>query len=150
MEEDKETQLTENIKKSKLFALQLDKSTDIQNNSILHTYVRYIDRDESEMKEDILSGSELPTHTASSEIFKVLNGFIEERGLEWKNCVGVCTDGAACLTGTNSGLVTKIKDMVGNNYALQRWYTLVVSFHSVPSATSIYSVSQYKLLPHLC
>jgi len=44
------------------------------------------------MKEDILSVPELPTHTTSSEIFKVLNGFIEERGLEWKNCVGVCTD----------------------------------------------------------
>jgi hypothetical protein len=43
------------------------------------------------------------------EFFKVLNDFIEERDLEWKNCVRVCTDGAACLTGRNSGLVTKIK-----------------------------------------
>jgi len=51
------------IKKSKLFALQLDESTDIQNSSILLTYVRYIDHDESDMKEDILSVSELPTHT---------------------------------------------------------------------------------------
>ena len=45
----------------------------------------------------------------------VLNGFVEEKGLEWKNCVGVCTDGAACLTRINSGLVTKIKDIAGNN-----------------------------------
>ena len=67
------------------------------------------------MKEDILSVSELPVHTTSSEIFKVLNGFIEQGGLERKNCVGVCTDGAACLTGRNSGLVTKIKDMAHNN-----------------------------------
>ena len=67
------------------------------------------------MKEDILSVSDLPTHTTSSEMFKVLNGFIEERGLEWKNCVGVCTDGAACLTGINSDLFFKIKDMADNN-----------------------------------
>jgi len=67
------------------------------------------------MKEDILSVSELPTHTASSAIFNVLNGFIDERGLEWRNCVGVCTDGIASLTGINSGLVTNIKDMAGNN-----------------------------------
>ena len=46
---------------------------------------------------------------------KFLNGFFEERCLEWKNCVGVCTDGTACLTGRKSGLVTKIKDMAGNN-----------------------------------
>jgi len=70
---------------------------------------------ESDMKEDILSVPELPRHTTSSEIFEVLNGFIEERGLEWKNCAGVCLDGAACLTGRNSGFVTKIKDMAGNN-----------------------------------
>ena len=67
-------------------------------------------------EEDILSVSELPTHTTCSGVFKVLNGFIEERSLEWKNCVGVCTDGAACLTGRNSCLVTKIKDMAGNNW----------------------------------
>ena len=61
----------------------------------------------------MLSVSELPTHTTSSGSFKVLSGFIEKKGLEWKNCVGVCTDGTARLTGRNSGLVTKIKDMAG-------------------------------------
>jgi hypothetical protein len=35
MAEDTETQLIEDVKKSKWFALQVDKSTDIQNNSIL-------------------------------------------------------------------------------------------------------------------
>jgi len=114
MAEDTETQLTEKIKKIE-FALQLDESTDIQHNSILVMYVQYIDHDESDMKEDILSVSELPTHTTSSENFKVLNDFIEEGGLQWKNCIGVCTDGTACLTERNSGLVTKIKDMAGNN-----------------------------------
>jgi hypothetical protein len=41
------------------------------------------------MKEDILSVSELPMHTTNSEIFKVLNVLIAERGLKLKNCVGV-------------------------------------------------------------
>ena len=36
-------------------------------------------------------------------------------GLDWKNCVGVCIDGAACLTGRNLGLGTKTRDMAGNN-----------------------------------
>jgi len=69
MEEDTEKQIIEKIKKSKLFALKLNESTDIQNNSILCTYARYIDHDESDMKEDILRASELPTHTTSSKIF---------------------------------------------------------------------------------
>jgi len=86
------------------------------------------------MKKDILNVSELPTDTTNSEIFKVLNDFIEERVLEWKNLVGVCTEGAACFSGRNSGLVTKIKDTVGRyllsthcyihrqNLASKKWY----------------------------
>ena len=58
------------MKKSKLFAVQLDESTDIQNNRILLTCVRCIDHDKRDMKEDILSVSELPTHTTSSEIYE--------------------------------------------------------------------------------
>jgi len=42
---DKETKHIQKIKKSKLFALQLGESTDIQNSSILLTYVRYTDHD---------------------------------------------------------------------------------------------------------
>jgi hypothetical protein len=33
------------------------------------------------MKVEILSVSELPAHTTNIKIFKVLNGFIEARGL---------------------------------------------------------------------
>jgi hypothetical protein len=120
--EDTETQHIGKIKNFKLFALQVDESRDIQNKSILLTNVQYIDHDESDMMEDILSVSELSTHTTSSEIFKVLIGFIEERGREWKNCIGICTDRPACLTGRNSGLVTKIKDMAGNNLLSMHCY----------------------------
>ena len=69
MAEDMETESNEKIKKSKVFALQLDEFTDIQNNSRLLTYVRYIDRNEIDMKEDIFSVSEFPRHTTSSEVF---------------------------------------------------------------------------------
>jgi Pyruvate/2-oxoacid:ferredoxin oxidoreductase delta subunit len=49
------------------------------------------------MEKDILSASELRTNTNTSEMIKVLNGFINERGLKCKNCFAVCTDGAASL-----------------------------------------------------
>ena len=73
MAEDTEMQLIEKMKKSKLFALQLDESTDIQNSSILLTCVRYIDRDESDMKEDILSVSELPTQAVKFSKFYMVS-----------------------------------------------------------------------------
>jgi hypothetical protein len=65
------------FRKSELFTLKLDVTTDIQNNSILLPYALHIDHDESDMKEDILSVYELPTHTTMSEHFK----WFEERCL---------------------------------------------------------------------
>jgi hypothetical protein len=61
MAEDTETRLIENVKKSKWFALQLDESTDTQNNGILVSYVRYTDYSVGDMTEDILCVSVLPT-----------------------------------------------------------------------------------------
>ena len=58
MAEDTGKQLTAKINKSGLFGLKLDESTDIQNSSILLTYARYIDHDESDMKEHTLSVSD--------------------------------------------------------------------------------------------
>jgi len=75
----KRNSLKKNLK-IEIFALQLDESRDIQNNSILLTYVRYIDNGESDTKEDILSVSELPTHTASSEMFSFK--WLHWRGLD--------------------------------------------------------------------
>jgi hypothetical protein len=84
MAEDTEGQLAEEINKSKLFALQLDEFTGIQNRSMLLTCVRYIHHYENGMKENSLSVFELPTHTTGSEIFRLFNGYIGERVLEWK------------------------------------------------------------------
>ena len=53
MAEDTEKQRIKKIKKSKFLALQLDESKDIQKKCILLTYVRYVDHDESDMKEEI-------------------------------------------------------------------------------------------------
>jgi hypothetical protein len=66
---DTQMQVIEEIIKWKLFALQTDESTDIQNDDRLLTYAWYIDQDESDKKEDILSVSELPVHTTFSENF---------------------------------------------------------------------------------
>ncbi|XP_013793192.1 SCAN domain-containing protein 3-like [Limulus polyphemus] len=35
--------------------------------------------------------------------------FFKEVGLEWNNCVGVCTDGAAAMTGRIVGFQVKVK-----------------------------------------
>ncbi|XP_053550116.1 zinc finger MYM-type protein 6-like [Bombina bombina] len=113
-----EAQLIEKLKKSIWLSLQLDESTDIADNSVLIAYVRYADYDMGDVAEDILCVCTLQTYTTSSEIFRILNDYIENAGLQWKYCVGLCTDGAANITGRHSGVGAKIKEVSHPNIML--------------------------------
>ena len=45
----------------------------------------------------------LEGQTTTVKIFKVLNDFIEQNGISWEKCVGVCSDGARAVTGRRGG-----------------------------------------------
>ena len=47
----------------------------------------------------------------AAEIFAVLGKHVTSRKLLWRNCVGVCTYGAAAMTGKRSGVVKLIQDV---------------------------------------
>jgi hypothetical protein len=66
--------------------------------------------------EDMLCVSVLPTQT--TEIFKATDNLIEKKELERRNCIGFCTDGAACITGRHSEVAAKIKEVAGANMVL--------------------------------
>ncbi|XP_053117964.1 zinc finger MYM-type protein 6-like [Hemicordylus capensis] len=112
---DIEEQVIGKVKLSKLFSLQLDESTDISNHAILLCYVRYIDYEAKDMSEELLCCCELPSHTTGAEIFKALNEYMEKSQLDWKNCVAVCTDGAASMLGKHSGVLAKIRAVASEN-----------------------------------
>jgi hypothetical protein len=42
---------------------------------------------------------------------KKTDQFMKVHGIEWKKCVGVCSDGACAMTGKNSGAVVQIKEV---------------------------------------
>ena len=44
-------------------------------------------------------------------IFQLLNGFVQENGLDWKKCVGVCMDGTRAMTGHHSGVAAQICEL---------------------------------------
>lgn len=114
MSEDVNEQLIDMLKSSMKFALQLDDSTDIANCSILMVYVRFINRLDAVFQEEFLHSEALPTRTTGEEIFRVLDKFISDSDLQWVNCVGVTSDGAAAMTGPKSGLVQRIKNVAPN------------------------------------
>lgn len=103
MSGDIECNLKSEILKHNLFALQVDESTDISGKAQLLVFVRFID-DEA-IVEDFLCCKELPGTTKGQDVFDVLNSYLEYCGLNWKNCAGICTDGAPAMTGCLKGFV---------------------------------------------
>jgi len=85
----------------------LDESNDVAGHAQLIAYVRYIY--EHSMEEHILFCNELPTNTTAEEIFETVNEFIISHGIDWAFCYGLCTDGAAAMTGKYSGVWARIK-----------------------------------------
>jgi len=52
----------------------------------------------------------LAKNTTASELFKSLNKYFTGK-LNWSFCVSVCTDGAAAMIGSLSGLTARIKEV---------------------------------------
>ena len=93
------------------FSLQLDESTDVQGLSQLLVFVRYIWN--SKPHEDMLLCEPIIQST-SNEIFNTVDTYIRTKNLDWKKCIGVCTDGARAMCGKNSGVVTRILQLNPN------------------------------------
>ncbi|XP_026546538.1 SCAN domain-containing protein 3-like isoform X1 [Notechis scutatus] len=109
MAEDIENQVINMVKNSPFYAIQLDESTDVSNKALLLCFVRI--ECEGELQEELLCSLNLPGRTTSSEIFEALSSYFLEHGIEWKKCIGICTDGAANMTGHLSGIVAKVKNV---------------------------------------
>ncbi|XP_060869147.1 SCAN domain-containing protein 3-like [Metopolophium dirhodum] len=114
MSDDVHQQLIRKIKRSKLYALQLDESTDITDKALLLIYTRYVDWDEKEIKEKFLNCLELKKHTTGAEIFSALSDCFLSTDLKMSDCISICTDGAANMTGRHPGLVAKMKQVAPN------------------------------------
>ena len=122
---DIEQQVIEEVKKSPYFAIQLDESTDVSNCATLLCFVRY--KGKTDFKEELLCYIDLPGRTTGPEIFRLLYTYFSEKDINWANCVGVCTDEAASMTGYRSGVVAKIKEVAHKKNA-------VYSLHHPPRA----------------
>lgn len=102
-------QLIKKINKSLFYAIQLNESTDICNSAIRLLYVSYIDNSINDITEVFLCTLKLETFTTTDEIFKTMNNYMISKNISWATCIGICTDGAASMTGIHSGVVYRVK-----------------------------------------
>ncbi|XP_036033567.1 zinc finger MYM-type protein 6 isoform X2 [Onychomys torridus] len=109
---DIEDQLIQKVRDSKWFALQIDESSETSDVvTLLLCYVRFIDYDCGDVKEELLFCTEMSSLGTDLEVFELINKYIDSRSLNWKHCVGLCTDGATSMTGRWSRLKSKIQEI---------------------------------------
>lgn len=46
--------------------------------------------------------------TSEMDMFQTLGDIMMDNGSSWTNCIGICTDGGATMTGNHKGVVTRM------------------------------------------
>ena len=91
------------------YAIQLDETTDVPKlHSCYFTCGMYIH--EENVEEELLFCRSLKSHTKGEDIFFQVDEFFTTAGLQWENCVGVCTDGAEAMVCKRAWFVAKVKE----------------------------------------
>lgn len=133
---DIEDQLIQKVRESKWFALQIDESSEILGTTLLLCFVRFIDYDCGDIKEELLCCIKMPSQVTGFEIFELINKYIASKSLSWKHCVGLCTDAATRMTDKCSALRTKMKEVTLN--AVVFTYCLIHREHLAAAKLSPY------------
>ena len=71
-------------------------------------YKRHTTQPSQRLRYVVLQANYYVTHGTAKKIFDVIHFHIKEKGIHWKNCVGICTDGARAMCGKNSSVVTRL------------------------------------------
>lgn len=94
---------------SKLWALQIDESTDISNKAQLLAYIRIFKN--GSILNQFFFCSELKETTTGEDVFELVDLNVKLRGIKWENCESVCADGAPAMQGRKSNFIFKIIQM---------------------------------------
>ena len=105
-------QVVARMKKAGKWSYQLDESTDTGKNVQLMAYVRY--EGELDLEEEFLFCTPLTTTATGADIFNVVDNFQQEEGINWENCVSLCTDFALVMLGARQRFTARVKQVNPN------------------------------------
>ncbi|CAL9703956.1 unnamed protein product [Knipowitschia caucasica] len=103
-------QLDEAIKKAECIGLAVDESTDRTDNAQLVVFVRFFNKEEKKMFEDLLGVATLESNTRGEDIYKAIKKMLTERGIDVRQVVSITTDGAPAMLGRERGAVARMRE----------------------------------------
>ncbi|XP_029656547.1 zinc finger BED domain-containing protein 5-like [Octopus sinensis] len=80
------------------FSIQVDESTDFCSESHVIVFVRFVN--DNAIEEHFLGCKQINCTTKGEDIFNLVSTYFEQNNISWKNCVGICTDGAPSMVGS--------------------------------------------------
>ncbi|XP_014681100.1 PREDICTED: uncharacterized protein KIAA1586-like [Priapulus caudatus] len=101
------TEILCDVTGAKFYALLFDESTDVSVTQTLMIYIRYVSK--GRLMSRFLSVSALHGCTAE-DIHKAVKETLSNAGLPPSSMIAVGTDGASTMTGSKSGVTTRMKD----------------------------------------
>ncbi|GFU60263.1 SCAN domain-containing protein 3 [Trichonephila clavipes] len=99
--------LVKSVKRSNVLPWGLDEATDSNKDAHFIAYVRFWDG--MSAVEELLFCKPIKLKATAIALFDILNNFINEANIEWKNCVGICTDGARTMSGRFKSIQALVK-----------------------------------------
>ncbi|XP_071037887.1 zinc finger BED domain-containing protein 5-like [Parasteatoda tepidariorum] len=90
----------------KWFSIQLNYATDINIDALSIAYIRFCD---NKLIVELLFCKSIDLKITALALFAVLNDFMNEKNIEIKNCVGICTDGARIMSGRFKSVQALVK-----------------------------------------
>ena len=121
--EDVKNKVIKMVKDSPSYSIHIDESTEVSIKALLLCFVKV--ECEGELLEELFCSLSLPGRTTSFEIFNALDSYFLEHRIEREKYIGICTDGAANMTGHRSGVVVKVEfishtDILSTHCIVQR------------------------------
>jgi hypothetical protein len=71
----------------------------------------FSDSFEENIQEEFMFCLPLSERCTGSDIFNAVNDHFTAEDISWANCVGICTDGAAALTGHKKGFQAEVQQI---------------------------------------
>ena len=101
--------------------MQLDETTDVPNCAQLLVFVRYATKDS--IRSELLLSNEMRTARKGEGVFKLVDNFFKENGLQWNKLVGCTIDDAPAMLGRKSGFQARVKAMSPSIFPFTASYT---------------------------